>query len=163
MQFMKWSPQSPSHTSECAFSKTFHPEYHYCMKSKLPPTEIITINPDTLPSYQPEKEEVTRPISSYIMSCFGDSGAGQFISNGVNLKEGTIQNDPRYVLAAIGNLGIQKDHDEFADKNGKMHKFPCGTYTYDHQSGDYLQKWFPVSESITSPKNFKWIKKKLNL
>ena len=84
---MKWSPQSPSHTSECAFSKTFHPEYHYCMKSKLPPTEIITINPDTLPSYQPEKEEVTRPISSYIMSCFGDSGAGQFISNGVNLKE----------------------------------------------------------------------------
>ena len=160
MQFMKWSAQLPSHTSDCAVDDDFHPEYHYCMKSKLPVTETITIDPDTLPRYQNDKEEVIRPRSVYISSCLGDSGAGQFISNGVNLKEGTIQNDPRYVLAAIDSYSHA---DQFADENGEMHRLPCGTYTYYHPSRDYLREYDLVSESITWPKSFKWIKQKLNL
>ena len=127
------------------------------MKSELPTTNTITVNPNNMANYLSVKLDAPTWINSYIAACSGDSGSGQFISNNKKLPEDVI--DFRYILVALFTSGVE---DKFRDKNGKLHEVPCGSYTYHRKTKKYLDT-NGISESTTWPKNLNWIKQKSNI
>ena len=153
---MKWSAESPAMKTSCS-TNTFYPEYQYCMKSELPTTNTITVNPNNLENYLYVKLDPPKWIDTYTQNCKGDSGSGQFISNNKQLPEDVMEF--RYILVAIHESSTK---DLFKDKNGKLHNVPCGAYTYSRKTKKYL-KSIGVSISTTWAKHLNWIKQKSNI
>ena len=178
MQLLKWSFQLPGTTSTCAnlppnlepdgslVPVTFLEEYRYCMKSKLPDTEIVIFNKNNDyildwanmgDNYQPYKENAPKEIVTYHSACSGDSGSGQFVANDIDpLKIKESLDELRYVLVAIFSGKFQKTFMH----NGELYNFPCGSYTWDNGEYKYSSA---ESESTTWPENLRWIKKKANI
>ena len=176
MQLLKWSFQLPGTTSTCAnlppnlepdgslVPVTFLEEYRYCMKSKLPDTEIVIFNKNNDykldwanmgDNYQPYKENAPKEIVTYQSACSGDSGSGQFVANDIDpLKIKESLDELRYVLVAIY---VGRINGDFQSK-GNTYEFPCGSYTW--YDGEYTQE-SGGSESTTWKENFDWIKRKI--
>ena len=120
------------------------------MKSNLPTTNTITINPDRMENYLIVKIPAPKWISSYLEVCRGDSGSGQFISDG-----------HRYILVAVYTTYIPSYKYKYS-LNKVKHEVPCGTNSYHKKSGKYL-KTDTISESTTWHENLDWIKQKSNI
>ena len=134
---MKWSitPELQRYCSGHTFDiLTFDPEYHHCMKTELPSADVVTLHLDRSKmeidwdNYQVDKEDPPTTISSYASACYGDSGSGQFITNGFEPED---EGKFRFILSAIFRT---RSGSQFKDDKGEQHQVPCGSYTFD-------QKW----------------------
>ena len=121
------------------------------MKSDQPKTNFVTFNAkNSLPidwnDYIPNKFDEPDSITTYNQACMADSGSGQFVNNG-----------RIYVLVAIFTNSIIR---KYEDANGKLHYFPCGTFTWSEGEYRYNSK---ESESTTWQENLEWIKHKASI
>ena len=134
------------------------------MKSKVPKTKTVsfkrTKDPDSNSFKDPDwtnpmfnKIDITGHLSSFITPCFGDSGSGQIFS--VNSTKINIKGNIKFVLAAVYVVAYGDRH--YTDSHGNEHRIPCGSFIYDKDEKNYLESGY-VSQSITYPEIFKWIK-----
>ena len=139
----------------------------FCMEHMLPSTKILTLKSNgckgvCLDDYKDEDEPPPIWAQQYIEACKGDSGSGQFITNGHEIKPENF-NKLRAVLTSVYT---QNYADAFVHA-GKTYGVPCGTYSYDaaesKQSKRVYFKTLGVSQSITYSKTLNWIKKKAKL
>ena len=136
------------------------------MKSKLPDTESIVFNSKNKKTldwanlknnYRVVRKEAPKGLQLYEAACSGDSGAGQFVTNGINpLEVDENLDELRYVLVAIY---VGRINGDFQSK-GNTYEFPCGSYTW--YDGEYTQE-SGGSESTTWKENFDWIKRKITI
>ena len=138
------------------------------MKANLPDTEFLVFNANNdkkldwdnmKNNYLVNQNKAPKEIISYQDGCKGDSGSGQFVTNGLDLRTDDYSlDDLKYVLVAIyvGKIGIESFRRQKASR--ESHKFPCGTYTW--YNGKYIQA-SATSESTTWKENLNWIKKKI--
>ena len=146
--------------------RVYPAHYKYCMKSKLPDTESIVFNSknkktldwaDLKNNYRVVRKEAPKGLQLYEAACSGDSGAGQFVTNGINpLEVDENLDELRYVLVAIY---VGRINGDFQSK-GNTYEFPCGSYTW--YDGEYTQE-SGESESTTWKENFDWIKRKITI
>ena len=137
----------------------FDPQYMYCMKSILPRTRTINFTPTTngMENYNSGWDPVPELVTSYMQSCAGDYGSGQFISNNVHdYMDPPTEEKLRYLLAGIYTM---HKSDFFKDDNGNKYNVPCGSYAYDRKTKKYMES-VSVSISTTNPKILNWIKGK---
>ena len=161
---MRWTinPELQQHCSRKFLGYGFDPDYKYCMKNQLPAADVVTLHSDgksdiDWDNYQVGKEDPPTTISSYSAGCSGDSGSGQFISNGFEPEN---EEKFRFILSAIFT---KKVGNTFKDDKGEEYKVPCGSYTFNNEASyignrNYLQS-YAISESITTPvSTLAWIK-----
>ena len=156
------TPELQQYCSRKVLGVGFDADYKYCMKNDLPAANVATFHSEgnsgiDWKNYQIEYEEPPITITSYASGCYGDSGSGQFITNGLDPEK---DDKFRFILAAIFTKRVG---DIFKDDQGVEHKVPCGAYTFDKDASiigarKYLQS-YSISESITTPAyTFWWIK-----
>ena len=175
VQFLQWSFQLPGDESTCAkwclkhrVSRPFPTHYMYCMKANLPDTEFLVFNANNdkkldwdnmKNNYLVNQNKAPKEIISYQEGCRGDSGSGQFVANGLDLRKDDYSiDDLKYVLVAIHTHTIGKEYFKRQQASRKSHMFPCGVYTW--YMGEYIQA-STTSESTTWKENLDWIKRKI--
>ena len=160
---MSWTT-TPEMQQDCSgriSAARFNADYQYCMKNVLPVANVATFHSEensgiNWKNYQIGIEDPPMGVFSYATGCFGDSGSGQFITNGLDPKNDKF----RFILAAIYSSGVG---DKF-EVNGVAHNMPCGANSFSHADTllngkkHYLQPR-TISESITTPVHtLAWIK-----
>ena len=160
---MSWTttPEMQQHCSGRISKARFNADYQYCMKNVLPVANVATLHSEensgiNWENYQIGIEDPPMDVFSYATGCFGDSGSGQFITNGLDPKNDKF----RFILAAIYSSGVG---DKF-EVNGVAHNMPCGANSFSRADTllmgkkHYLQP-HTISESITTPVDtLAWIK-----
>ena len=146
----------------------------YCMEYQLPITKTITFEPDICVDYVDERDMVytanneNPPVwaHSYMKACAGDSGSGQFITNGYEIKPEHFDN-LRCVLTAVHT---SRSSDKFQDDLGEKRSVPCGTYSYnaeESKKSGFQKKIYiesqDVSQRTTNSDTLNWIKTKANI
>ena len=145
--------------SKCTSRPTWDPSYMLCMRAKLPKSKTATFNAksDVNPGvFQidwnnpvfAKLEPLDDLMAAYRTPCKGDSGSGQmFLAHD---KFGA-QNAKtfKFILAAIYKGSSIKS---------KKNLVPCGSYSYNPVADDYIESK-AVSQSISSPKIYNWIRK----
>ena len=144
-----------------------------CEKSILPKTRAINFihyYPGSKPTWASPVftyEDEDWHADSYRSLCSGDSGSGQFTTNGIESIEDPsvkcrrcrdVENKDinfKHILTAIHTHGYRTRH--YKDAYGKLHQLPCGA--------NFFQKNFPyrykgISQSLVWPKIHNWIKDK---
>ena len=139
----------------------------YCMEHAPPSTKTITFKSGGCKGvcWDDYKEEDRAPpiwAQSYIEGCKGDSGSGQFITNGYEIKPEHFDK-LRGVLTSVYTTNYA---DAFIH-SGKTYGVPCGTYSYDaveSKPGKRVYfKTLGISQSTTYSNTLNWIKKTANL
>ena len=143
------------------------------MEYQHPVTKIIIFKPECM-EYVDEKNKAYTEIDenppiwarSYVAACDGDSGSGQFITNGYEIKPKNFEK-LRCVLASVHT---SRTSDKFLDHLGEERSVPCGTFTYDakesKKSGFKKNIYFEahdVSQKTTNTDTLNWIKQKANI
>ena len=148
--------------SKCGKSPDWDPSYKLCMKSKIPKPKTVTFEAkmgDEIDWSDPvfKQLDFTEDLmAAYRVPCSGDSGSGQMFLSSYRSSIGQSRTF-KFVLAAIfrGRVDVMFD----GEHKGKIskHKLPCGTYTYDPISEDYIQS-LAISESISNQKMYLWVR-----
>ena len=146
----------------------------YCMENQLPVTKTVTLKPGVCMTYRDERDRIYiekdeyPPVwaDQYMTSCKGDSGAGQFVTNGYEIKPENFDS----LKCILTSVSTSSHSDHFIDELGKKRNVPCGTYSYNAEESKKLgfqeRIYFQtrqVSQSTTYPDTLKWIKKKAKL
>ena len=152
----KWTLEL-SIISKCRSFSGWDPSYMLCMRAKLPKSKTVTfkaissVNPHEINWKNPvfaKLEPIDDLMAAYRTPCEGDSGSGQmFLAHD---KFGAQNSKTfKFILAAIY-------HGSSAKSKGSH--VPCGTYTYNTVADDYIESK-AVSQSISSPKIYNWIRR----
>ena len=150
--------------SKCGKSPDWDPSYKLCMKSKIPKPKTVTFEAkmgDEIDWSDPVFKQIDFTedlMAAYRVPCSGDSGSGQMFLSSYRTSIGK----PRifkFVLAAIYSGRYDEINMFDGEHKGKIskHKLPCGTYTYDPISEDYIQS-LAISESISNQKMYLWVR-----
>ena len=133
------------------------------MESELPITNTVSFKQDqdtketdwNTPIVGKEEPRKYLPynIFGYRVPCHTDSGSGQIIY----ANAGAWKIEPRHVIAALQTKAY---HETFSDSNGELVEMPCGAYSYDDTNNKVLEN-NPVSQSLSYPYIFDWIKEHL--
>ena len=135
------------------------PSYMLCMRAKLPKSKTVTfkakpnVNPGLFqinwnnPVFA-KLEPIDDLMAAYRTPCEGDSGSGQMFL-AYDKFGGENSKTFKFILAAIYHGG--------SSKSKKSH-VPCGSYTYNAVADDYIESK-AVSQSISSPKIYNWIRR----
>ena len=150
-------------------------DYMLCMHSVLPETQVIRFEPKkdesgTLGDIDwetPIFERENPPedmLSAYTGPCEGDSGAPQWVC----LKN--INNEAKFVLAAVHTASAGSIYD---DNKKEFQSVPCGSNIFRNFAGSPYKREFIIeeefvrylalSQGVTHPKIFDWIKEKIRL
>ena len=109
--------------------------------------------------YKEKDEDPPIWAQSYIEACSGDSGSGQFITNGHEIQP---QNFDK--LKCILTSVYTSNYADTFLYAGKTHGVPCGTYSYDAVESKLgrrvYYKTLGISQSTTHSDTLLWIKKK---
>ena len=152
----KWTLEL-STTSKCRGFRGWDPSYMFCMRAKLPKSKTVTfeakssVSPHEINWEKPvfaKLEPIDDLMAAYRTPCKGDSGSGQmFLAHD---KFGAQNSKTfKFILAAIYHGGSSRS---------KKSPVPCGTYTYNTVADDFIESK-AVSQSISSPKIYNWIRK----
>ena len=158
---MDWSAYDVNdEDNECSRFDDFNPAYQVCMKSKLPSASIGKFNLDSNSgdlSFVMWDNEVAQPENAraYILPCLGDSGSGQWITNGYKEEYEYIF---KQVLVAVH---ANHWHVNYDDDQGVQFG-PCGGVMYFPSINDY--RWDAASSQVLTWKEiFDWIKDKAEI
>ena len=147
-------------------------DFMICEKSILPKTRAIKfihhyhwpLPTWTSPVFMYEDEDWN--ADSYRTLCSGDSGSGQFTTNGIESIEDPSIPRTRYrdvdnkdknfkhILTAIHTHNMFSD---YQDTYGKLHELPCGTNFY-RKDFQFYNRNKGMSQSLAWPKIHNWIK-----
>ena len=141
----------------------FNTDYAVCMTSKLPSSNVGTFSRDpqsgSLTWLTWEDEKPRDSAKGYLSICEGDSGSGQWITNGEDEDNFNSVLDLKYVLIAVLTSAFAVTYDEPLYVH---HLGPCGREVYFPDSDTY--KWYATSsQRITSNEIFDWIKNEANI
>ena len=140
------------------------PSYMLCMRAKLPKSKTVTfkakpnVNPGLFqinwnnPVFA-KLEPIDDLMAAYRTPCEGDSGSGQMFL-AYDKFGGQNSKTFKLILAAIYK---GRTSSKFKVK-GKKFTLRCGAYTYDADADDYIES-LAISQSISSPKIYNWIRK----
>ena len=140
-----------------------------CSKSVLPNTKVVKFKvgskwpdrnwrPDWKDPPTFEQEQPPDEIKSYQGHCSGDSGAGSFITNGIEEKVHNFE-VLKYAIATVVTKGLVPSI-EF--KRGKKIEVPCGSNTFTkYELFQHHIHTSTMSQSIVWPEVFNWIQQHL--
>ena len=178
IQEMKWR-SSTSNFNRCSKRLPwFNPDTMYCMENVLPDTKIMALKkkkPSGIHLDDYLEKKIAPPLgnTAYREGCSGDSGSGQFISNGVEYKPENMDRLKLVQVAIYSNTGATS-----FEHRGKTYDVPCGTYSYDmkksKRSNEEKNPGLPwkireyydtvsMSCKTTDPKALRWIKMKARI
>ena len=120
-----------------------------------------------LNAYYHNKVEPPTENKAYRMSCGGDSGSGQFISNDVEYRPENLARF-KYLQIAVDTTSTTN---QFVH-GGKTYNLPCGSFSYNmkeskrlNEEGKYIPwikrayYWYAgISHKTTKPNVLLWIK-----
>ena len=133
----------------------------FCLKSQFPITKTVTFKREKTTVGNPIKwkkplfvnyDNTRSSMNGYRVPCSGDSGSGQVVLTSVNKNS---KKQFRYVLAAVYDATIS---DDFTDDDGTQYDIPCGSYTRDDTTNEFL-KSAATAQSTSWPDIFAWIKR----
>ena len=146
-----------------------------CSKSELPNTKVVKFKvgpkwpdrnwrPDWKDPPTFEQEQPPDEIKSYQEHCGGDSGAGSFITNGI---EENVDNFEvlKYAIATVATRGLIPSIEVKPETERRLKKVievPCGSNTYTKY--ELFQQHIhtsTMSQSIVWPEVFNWIQQHL--
>ena len=125
-----------------------------CLQTLLPKTKTVTfraissVEPNEINWNNPKFEEIEQMkdlMAVYRAPCKGDSGSGQIFLVYDRFGAQTSKTF-WFVLAAVY-------HGRNKESGGQI----CGEYTYNKNKDDYI-KSLAISQSISNPKIYNWIK-----
>ena len=164
---MRWKQSTSADNNQCTKKLPwFKKDRMYCMDYIRPTAKTITFK-----SYgcafvdfqEYEEKDETPPMwsQSYVDGCRGDSGSGQFITNGYELNHKHFDK----LKCILTSVATTMDKDKFS-YGGKTYHVPCGTFSYDAKASkrEGTRKYFRtagVSQSTTFPNTLAWIKEKI--
>ena len=169
---MRWKLATSADGNQCKKKLPwFKKDRMYCMDYIRPTAKTITFKSYgcmgvALQEYE-EKDE-TPPVwsQSYVDGCLGDSGSGQFITNGYEINPKHFDK-LKCILTSVATT-MHKDKFSYG---GKKYDVPCGTFSYDAKASKRgsifnfkKRKYFRttgVSQSTTFPNTLAWIKEKI--
>lgn len=167
-QEMTWSAYSKhDKNNECMATRNlpvFNSDYTVCMKSKLPTARVGKFKRNSqsgsLTWLAWEDEAPPRNAKSYILPCLGDSGAGHWITNGIDEDDLNKVLDLKYVIMAVSvqTYSVVYKEPKGDPKDPKSYHYgPCGRDIYFTSSDTYKYD-AAGSQIITHPEIFNWIK-----
>ena len=147
-------------------------DFMICEKSILPKTRAIKfihhyhwpLPTWTSPVFMYEDEDWN--ADSYRTLCSGDSGSGQFTTNGMeSIEDPSVKcrrcrdvdnkdTNFKHILTAIHTHGM---FTHYQDTYGKLHQPPCGTNFY-RKDFQFYHRNKGMSQSLAWPKIHNWIK-----
>ena len=175
IQMIRWKVLASGAQSNRCTRKIdwFKTDRMYCMEIELPVTKIVTLKPGVCMDYLDDKDRIytekdeSPPVwaGQYRTGCGGDSGSGQFVTNGYKIKPENFHN-LRCILTSV----YTTSHSDLFTHQGEWYNVPCGTYSYNadesKKSGYQDRVYFQareVSQSTTYPDTLEWIKQKAKL
>ena len=162
------------HGEHLCWDPVWDPDFMICEKSILPKTRAINFihyypgSPPTWASPVFTYEDEEWNADSYRLLCTGDSGSGQFTTNGMeSIEDPSVKcrrcrdvdnkdTNFKHILTAIHT------HNKFTyyqDNYGKLHQPPCGTNFY-RKDFQFYHRNKGISQSLAWPKIHNWIKYK---
>ena len=162
------------HGEHLCWDPVWDPDFMICEKSILPKTRAVNFihyypgSPPTWASPVFTYEDEEWNADSYRLLCTGDSGSGQFTTNGMeSIEDPSIpcrrcrdiedrDKNFKHILTAIHTHGRRTGR--YKDTYGKQHTLPCGTYFHRKDLRELRHKG--MSQSLASPKIHNWIKDK---
>ena len=158
----------------CTRFDEFDPSYKVCMKTKLPQADVgvfkVQTSSDELKWIRFEKEQnlrnendFTKRNTSYLTTCYGDSGAGGWIntdwSDVYSDQVTSVNNVPlaRSVLVSV----MTQVFPGMYEINGKVHRGACG---WDAMLSNQERVGFGMAAIRTTyGKILRWIKEKADI